>query len=136
MRKPTHSAADAEEISEELNEIENFLDHHPEDRLQRIRDLGQSLTQKNILISSWLEDVERLCNRWSELKQRAKKRISLLEAAITEAQEWEYKLIAVQDWLTERDILLSSHLEHELTVDDLPDEHQVGKHAFWWGSAC
>ena len=37
----------------------------------------------------------------------------------------EYKLIGVQDWLTERDILLSSHLEHELTVDDLPDECQV-----------
>ena len=39
----------------------------------------------------------------------------------------EYKLIGVQDWLMERDILLSSHLEHELTVDDLPDECQVHK---------
>ena len=32
----------------------------------------------------------------------------------------------LQDWLTEKDILLTSHLEHELTVDDLPDETQVG----------
>ena len=31
----------------------------------------------------------------------------------------------VQDWLSEKDMLLTSHLEHELTVDDLPDETQV-----------
>ena len=52
-------------------------------------------------------------------------RIALLESSIAEAQEWEYKLIGVQDWLTDRDVVLSSHLEHELTVDDLPDESQV-----------
>ena len=45
--------------------------------------------------------------------------------SIAEAQEWEYKIIQVQEWLTERDILISSHLEHELTVDDLPDETKV-----------
>lgn len=125
LKRPTHSAADAEEISEELNEIENFLHNHPEDRLRRIRELAENLTLKKILISPWMEDVQRLEERWSDLQKKAKNRISLLESSITEAQEWEYKLIAVQDWLTERDILLSSHLEHELTVDDLPDETQV-----------
>ena len=125
LRKSTNSAADAEEISEELNEIENFLDNHPEERLLRIRALAQSLMEKGILISAWLEDAQRLEKRWEELQKQAKTRMALLESAIAEAQEWEYKLIAVQDWLTERDILLSSHLEHELTVDDLPDESQV-----------
>ncbi len=45
--------------------------------------------------------------------------------SIVEAQAWEYKLIEVQDWLANQDILLTSHLEQELTVDDLPDESQV-----------
>ena len=45
--------------------------------------------------------------------------------SIAEAQEWELKIIAVQEWLTEQDLLISSHLDHELTVDDLPDESQV-----------
>lgn len=35
------------------------------------------------------------------------------------------KIIAVQEWLTEQDMLISSHLDHDLTVDDLPDESQV-----------
>ena len=30
-----------------------------------------------------------------------------------------------QDWLAEKDAILSSHLEHELTAQDLPDENQV-----------
>ncbi len=49
----------------------------------------------------------------------------IVAGSIAEAQEWEYKLIEVQDWLAEKDILLTSHLEQELTVDDLPDESQV-----------
>jgi hypothetical protein len=45
--------------------------------------------------------------------------------SIAEAQEWELKIIAVQEWLTEQDMLITSHLDHDLTVDDLPDETQV-----------
>ena len=48
-----------------------------------------------------------------------------VSGSIAEAQAWEYRLIEVQDWLTDKDILLTSHLEQELTVDDLPDESQV-----------
>ena len=125
LLKSTNTAADAEEISEELNEIEHFLDNHPQSRLERIKDLAQSLADKNIQICHWQDEAAKLVERWTALKEKAKSRTSLLEKAITEAQEWEYKLIAVQDWLTERDILLTSHLEHELTVDDLPDESQV-----------
>ena len=49
-----------------------------------------------------------------------------MSGSIAEAQEWELKIIEVQEWLTERDMLITSHLDHDLTVDDLPDESQVG----------
>ena len=71
-KSSSNTAADAEEISEELNAIENFLDNHPEDRLQRIRALAESLTEKNIMISTWLDDAKRLEQRWDELKKRAR----------------------------------------------------------------
>ena len=125
LKKSTNTAADAEEISEELDDIENFLHNKPNDRLDRIKALANSLTDKEILISSWLSEAQNLQTRWDALQKRAKQRTAILEGSIAEAQEWEYKLIGVQDWLTERDIVLSSHLEHELTVDDLPDETQV-----------
>ena len=126
LLKSTNTAADAEEISEELNEIEHFLDNHDkQNRLERIKALADSLSSKRIEICHWQKETEKLVKRWTQLKEKAKSRTALLEKSIAEAQEWEYKLIAVQDWLTERDILLTSHLEHELTVDDLPDESQV-----------
>ena len=126
LQKSTNTAADAEEISEELNEIEHFLDNHDkQNRLERINALAESLSSKRIKICHWQKEAEKLVLRWTQLKGKAKSRTALLEKSIAEAQEWEYKLIAVQDWLTERDILLTSHLEHELTVDDLPDESQV-----------
>ena len=71
-KSSSNTAADAEEISEELNAIENFLDNHPEDRLERIGALAKSLTEKNIMISTWLDDAKRLQDRWEELKKRAK----------------------------------------------------------------
>jgi hypothetical protein len=52
-------------------------------------------------------------------------RIIFPSGSIAEAQEWELKIIAVQEWLTEQDMLITSHLDHDLTVDDLPDETQV-----------
>ena len=64
---------------------------------------------------------------------------SVSSGSIAEAQAWEYRLIEVQDWLTDKDILLTSHLEQELTVDDLPDESQVSAAAiveFWFVCVC
>ena len=131
LQKSTNTAADAEEISEELNEIEHFLDNHDrQNRLERIKTLSDSLGSKNIEICQWQNEADKLVKRWTDLREKAKGRTALLEKSIAEAQEWEYKLIAVQDWLTERDILLTSHLEHELTVDDLPDESQVSVVSF------
>jgi hypothetical protein len=161
------TAADAEEISEEHDEIENFLNNHDDERVSQLEELAKLLGAKNIVISSFEKDVNQLKTRWSQLSQKAKKRLALLEGktilpslalfvfchlkihcrglyeqsisassssqgfvylsgSIEEAQEWEYKLIEVQDWLADKDMLLTSHLEQELTVDDLPDESQVG----------
>ena len=75
---------------------------------------------------------------------QARGRIRSLEECIQEAQEWECKILCVQvhyttlhyttlhyttqDWLAEKDMLLTTHLEHDLTVEDLADETQVPRH--------
>eukprot|EP00094_Tigriopus_californicus_P012072 TCALIF_11665-PA protein Name:"Similar to DMD Dystrophin (Gallus gallus)" AED:0.11 eAED:0.12 QI:11/0.44/0.31/0.89/0.88/0.89/19/143/3398 len=114
LRKPMNSAADAEEISEELDDIENFLNNHPEERMSNLEELSKCLGQQNILIPGVTNDAKKLKERWNELSLRAKSR----------TKQWEYKLIEVQEWLSDKDTLLTSHLEQELTVDDLPDESQ------------
>ena len=126
LLKSTNTAADAEEISEELDDIENFLNNHQGERQDRMKDLVRSLRDKEILTDAIFDEASKLEVRWNTLAQQAVERTAVLEGSIAEAQEWEYKLIAVQDWLQERDLLLSSHLEHELTAEDfLPDKAQV-----------
>ena len=71
------------------------------------------------------KEAFKLSERWETLAQKAMERTAILEGSIVEAQEWEYKLIAVQDWLQDRDVVLSSNLEHDLTAESLPDLEQV-----------
>ena len=125
LRRSSKCAADAEEISEELDDLENCLNNHPADRLERLNLLASALSSKDILISPVQTEAENLTKKWSELETSARLRIKSLEDCILEAQEWECKILAVQDWLQEKDLTLTSHLEHELTVEDLHDEAQV-----------
>ena len=125
LRRSTNTAADAEEISEELDDIENCLNNHPEERIARLRLLASGLGEKDILISPVQTEADKLATRWVALERQARERIRSLEECIMEAQEWECKILCVQDWLAEKDMLLTSHLEHELTVEDLADETQV-----------
>ena len=125
LRRSSKCAADAEEISEELYDLENCLNNHPADRLERLNILASALSSKDILIYPVQTEAEDLLKKWSELETAARLRIKSLEDCILEAQEWECKILAVQDWLQEKDVMLSSHLEHELTVEDIHDEAQV-----------
>lgn len=125
LRRSSKCAADAEEISEELDDLENCLNNHPFERLERLRYLASALSNNDILISPVVTEAESLTKKWEELEVSARQRIKSLESCIMEAQEWECKILSVQDWLQEKDILLTSHLENELTVDDVHDEAQV-----------
>ena len=115
------AAADAEEISEELDDLENCLNNHSDERSAKIQLLAKSISEKGILIDNTSfvvggsgggsfsnseqnranvnEDASKLKSKWASLEKQARERISILERSIAEAQEWEYKLIAVQDWL-------------------------------------
>jgi hypothetical protein len=79
LNRSVNTAADAEEISEELVDIENFLRHHPEHRLPRIKELALALTEKNILPASVVEEAEKLDARWRDLSNKAKQRTTILE---------------------------------------------------------
>lgn len=79
LRKGVHSAADAEEISEELDDLENFLHHHPDDRLDRLEALAEALGAKNVLIAPVATDAAALRDRFQEVSARARKRTQLLE---------------------------------------------------------
>lgn len=82
LKRAMNTAADAEEISEELDDIENFLNNHPDDRLGKLEDLAQSLSENNILISPVGTEAKKLRSKWVEVSQKAKKRTAMLEGRL------------------------------------------------------
>ena len=127
----TRGAADAEEISEELDDLENWLYNHSDERLEKLQDIAVILNNdEDFRLQAVVSEVRSLQEKWVSLEVKARKRISGLESCIAEAQEWECRVLGVQDWLVEKDLLLTSHLEHEMTLDDLFNEVQVCKSLF------
>ena len=79
LRRSSKCAADAEEISEELDDLENCLNNRPGDRLDKLKRLAASLSEKDVLISPVQTEADRLEKRWETLEGHAKKRIKSLE---------------------------------------------------------
>ena len=86
--------------SEELDDIENCLNNRPAERLERLRQLSQGLSSREVMISPVELETAKLEGKWLELERQARNRIRSLEACIAEAQEWECKILGVQvSWL-------------------------------------
>ncbi|XP_063241315.1 dystrophin, isoforms A/C/F/G/H-like [Bacillus rossius redtenbacheri] len=124
LRKSPKSAADAEEISEELDDLENYLRNHPETRLGKIQEIGRQLVDHAIMPQAVQSDVEGVSQRWAQLSQQARDRTLLLEGSVQEAQLSEGQILDVQAWVTHVDALLTARVESDLTAEDLPDDDQ------------
>ncbi|KAF4520358.1 hypothetical protein B566_EDAN009881, partial [Ephemera danica] len=122
LRKSPKTAADAEEISEELDDLENYIRNHPEARLARIQSLAVELTELDVMPAAVQNEAEGLTARWSQLSQKARDRTRLLEAGISEAQGWEARILLAQQWLTRVHALLTARVDNDLSANDLPDE--------------
>ncbi|XP_075226861.1 dystrophin isoform X2 [Lycorma delicatula] len=124
LRKSPKSAADAEEISEELDDLENYIRNHPDTRLTRIQNLGKSLVDEKVIPPTVAEEVSAITSRWSNLNDQARDRTELLEVSVAEAQESEGHIIEFQEWLNDVDAQLTARIENDFTADDLPDDVQ------------
>ncbi|XP_024887336.1 dystrophin-like isoform X9 [Temnothorax curvispinosus] len=124
LKKSPKTAADAEEISEELDDLENYIRNHPESRLEKIQEIGKQLIDSNIMTHSIETDVEGLTNRWENLNKQAGQRAKLLEGSVKQAQQSEGRILALQHSLTQIDSVLTARLDCDLTADDLPHDYQ------------
>ncbi|XP_033609096.1 dystrophin, isoforms A/C/F/G/H isoform X6 [Cryptotermes secundus] len=125
LRKSPKSAADAEEISEELDDLENYIRNHPEARLAKIQEIGRHLVDDRIMPQIVQSDVEAITSRWSHMSQQARDRTILLEGSVQEAQQSESHILEFQEWVTHVDALLTARVENDITADDLPDYDQT-----------
>ncbi|XP_068153856.1 dystrophin, isoforms A/C/F/G/H isoform X7 [Drosophila tropicalis] len=124
IRNTPENAADAEEIMEELDDLENVLRSHSEEWLDKIQEIGNELIDNEFMAESMRKDIDGIVHRWTQLQQQAKKRTELLEQKVSEAEQSEKCIVQFEAWLTRVDEILSEHLENDVTIEDLPDDFQ------------
>ncbi|XP_053684970.1 dystrophin, isoforms A/C/F/G/H isoform X6 [Sabethes cyaneus] len=124
LRKSPETAADAEEISEELDDIENYIRNHPQARFDKIIAIGKDLCNLEFMVSSIEEDMRSLSDRWDSLQAQAKQRTTKLEQAVKEAQSSESQVSCLQQWIFRVDGILSDYIENDTTVEDVPNDFQ------------
>ncbi|XP_039231140.1 dystrophin, isoforms A/C/F/G/H isoform X11 [Drosophila yakuba] len=124
IRNTPENAADAEEIMEELDDLENVLRSHSEEWLDKIQEIGNELIDNEFMADSMRRDIDDTVQRWTQLQQQAKKRAELLEQKVSEAEQSEKCIVQFEKWLTRVDDILSDHLENDVTIEDLPEDFQ------------
>ncbi|XP_017060707.1 dystrophin, isoforms A/C/F/G/H isoform X6 [Drosophila ficusphila] len=124
IRNTPENAADAEEIMEELDDLENVLRSHSEEWLEKIQEIGNELIDNEFMANSMRRDIDDIVQRWTQLQQQAKKRTELLEQKVSEAEQSEKCIVQFEAWLTRVDEILSEYLEKDVTIEDLPEDFQ------------
>ncbi|GBL96395.1 Utrophin [Araneus ventricosus] len=122
LKRSPESAADAEEISENLDDLENYLRHHPSDRIPKIQNIGQYLVSNDVLVTPVERDVNLVTRRFEELSRQGRDRQQLLENSIAEAQQCERHILTVQAWISHIDTVLQNRLDNDISSQDVPEE--------------
>nr|XP_015911947.1 dystrophin isoform X3 [Parasteatoda tepidariorum] len=122
LKRSPDSAADAEEISENLDDLENYLRHHPSERVPKIQKLGRFLMDNNAMNAQVEKDVNFVSKRFEDLSGQGRDRQQLLENSIAEATRCERHILTVQAWISHIDTVLQHRLDNDISSQDVPDE--------------
>jgi dystrophin len=114
--------ADAEELSEQLDSIERLVKSRPHQAKERINDISTALIEHNILIQLANSDTKEFLFKWQRVHDEAHKKMQQLDQAINDVQNWEKRLIQLQEWMVYMDKYLSTRIEQDIFADDVPDD--------------
>lgn len=124
LRKSPENAADAEEISEELDDLENYIRNHSESRLEKIHEFGKEIINSEFMVSSIEADIKEVTDKWDKLQHQAKQRTTILEQAVSEAQTSESRVSNLQHWIYKVDEILNDYIGSDTTMEDIPHDFQ------------
>jgi dystrophin len=60
--------------------------------------------------------------RWQIVHDEANKKLQTLDNAINDVQNWERRLLELQDWIIYMDKYLSTRIDQDIFADDVPDD--------------
>ncbi|XP_070191463.1 dystrophin-like isoform X2 [Littorina saxatilis] len=130
VRRSSAASSDAEDISEELNEMETMLQDHGQENKRRVQELAGELTSNSIMPRIVQPELEDYLRKFDTLESEAKSKICRLEQSIQRAQTIERQMLEMSQWMGEMGQHLQSRLDADLLAGDVPQEYESLKEEF------
>ena len=89
---------------------------------ERICELSKALIERQVLIMLANSDTKEFLYRWQLLHEDAARKLQSLDAAISDAQDWERRLRDLGDWAAYMDQYLAARLHQDIFAGDVPDD--------------
>uniref|UniRef100_A0A8W8JFQ6 Dystrophin n=1 Tax=Magallana gigas TaxID=29159 RepID=A0A8W8JFQ6_MAGGI len=130
IRRPRLASSDAEEISEDLDDIEICLQDHTLDKKTRLQSLGRDLMANSIMSDHIKSQIDAYSDRWNILDCQAREKIHNLEKSISQAQDTERKILEMTNWMSDIAELLQKRIDADVVAGDVPEEYDSLKEEF------
>ncbi|KAK2181696.1 hypothetical protein NP493_384g04000 [Ridgeia piscesae] len=130
MAEPAKTIGDAEEVSEDLDELENFVRSRKSENEVEITALSQHLVSNHVMETSVKKELEEYQTRSQDLDKKVAQRSRKLEEAVTQAQTRESQIVEMSQWMAEVTALLQNRLDADILAGDMPKEYESLKAEF------
>ncbi|CAF1590315.1 unnamed protein product, partial [Adineta ricciae] len=118
----SNSGADAEDASEELDNLERFIKSHSRINYERIIEISDRLQVMKITLPSINSQINQFSIRWEQLHEDAIKRIHSLNSQVSDHQQLGQQIAAMFEWIRHTDHILNTRLKEDVYADDVPGE--------------
>ncbi|GFR63477.1 dystrophin [Elysia marginata] len=125
VRATSSASSDAEEISEELNDVETYLAEHSTENKRHIQTLASYLIDNCIMVDTVRREHEDFLNRYEKLESDARNKIQRLEKSIHQAQTIERQMLDMSQWMVDVSQLLQNRLDADMLAGDVPQENET-----------
>ncbi|XP_074662175.1 dystrophin-like [Tubulanus polymorphus] len=116
------NSVDAEEVSEELDELENLVIHnHTDENKLRMEELVGFLVAKKVMVGTIKKEWESFLNKWNSTNSEGHKRITYLDSTMKTSQNIERQLIEMSQWTNDVALSLREWLDADFLAADFPD---------------
>uniref|UniRef100_A0A2C9KMX3 Dystrophin n=1 Tax=Biomphalaria glabrata TaxID=6526 RepID=A0A2C9KMX3_BIOGL len=125
VRRSSATSSDAEDISEELNDVENYLANHSTENKRHIQELASHLIDNSIMVDTVRKEQEEFLRKYEKLESDARNKIQRLEKSIQRAQTIERQMLEMSQWMEEVSQVLQNRLDADMLAGDVPQEHET-----------
>ncbi len=78
-----------------------------------------------MLIQLANSDTKEFLFHWQFIHDEANKKLQSLNSAIGDVQNWERRLIELQDWINYMDKYITTRIDQDIYADDVSDDFTV-----------